>query len=392
MVHFVRPDGACWTLSSGPSAAAEAPPQSASRSKNTAQAQASPANEALPRRLEAQRAAIQSGDANGIEQTSRKVAATALHQMAVLRSTTGDFARAIDLYRHSLNLEDVNDVRLELAVVLLSDGKSDNALEEAEKVVITDPGNARAWAVKGKAYSAKGDYKQGVGALTRSLELKRDVNMQYALASALLRLKEKDKAEAVFREMLRDYGDRAIWHEVFGGAYREATYLDDAIREFQLAAKMDPSLPHIHAFLGATLLEKNYWAPGPEILKEFAEEVKAFPKGYFGHFYEGVLLSQEGQLSEANPHLKAATEADPQNPDPWLYLGLNYSKAQDNPAAKAALLKAVELTGPDQARANFQIRRAYIVLGRLLVNEGNKQEGDVYLKKARGTRATSRWP
>ncbi len=116
--------------------------------------------------------------------------------------------------------------------------------------------------------------------------------------------------------MLRDYGDRAIWHEVFGGAYREAKYLDDAIREFQLAAKMDPSLPHVHAFLGATLLEKNYWAPSPEILKEFAEEVKAFPKGYFGHFYEGVLLSQEGQLSEANPHLKAAIEAILRTPIP----------------------------------------------------------------------------
>ena len=92
--------------------------------------------------------------------------------------------------------------------------------------------------------------------------------------------------------------------------------------------------------------------------------MKAYPDGYFGHFYEGVLLSQQGQLSEANPHLKAATAADPQNPDPWLYLGLNYSKAQDNAAAKAALLKAVELTGSDQARANYQIRRAYIVLGR----------------------------
>jgi tetratricopeptide (TPR) repeat protein len=333
--------------------------------------------------MEAQRAAIRGGDSAAVEQTSRKVTAAALHQMGVLNSATGEFAKAIELYRESLNLEDVNDVRLELAIVFLSDGKADSALEEAEKIVITEPGNARAWAVKGKSYAAKNDYKQAVDSFTRSLELKRDVNMQYALANALLRLKEKDKADAVFKQMLTDYGDRAIWHEVFGGAYRENKYLDDAVREFQLAAKMDPTLPHIHAFLGATLLEKNNWAPDPEILKEFAEEVKAYPQGYFGHFYEGVLLSQQGQLAEANPHLKAATEADPKNPDPWLYLGLNYSKAQDNAAAKTALLKAVELTGSDQARANYQIRRAYIVLGRILVNEGDKPAGNEYLKKAR---------
>ena len=351
--------------------------------KPAAPSQPGPASDELLSRIEAQRTAIRSGDSTAVEQTSRKVTATALHQMAVLSSTKGDFPRAVELYRESLNLEDVNDVRVELAIVFLSNGKPDSALEEAEKVVITEPGNARAWAVKGKAYSAKGDDKQAVDSLTRSLALKRDVNMQYALAGALLRLKEKDKAVAVFKQMLSDYGDRAIWHEVFGGAYRESKYLDDAVREFQLAAKMDPTLPHIHAFLGATLLEKNYWAPSPEIQKEFSEEVKAYPQGYFGHFYEGVLLSQQGQLAEANPHLKAATVADPNNPDPWLYLGLNYSKAQDNAAAKAALLKAVELTGTDQARANYQIRRAYIILGRILVNEGDKQAGNDYLKKAR---------
>jgi len=358
-------------------------PQSPSRNKTSGQRPTAPANDGLPRRLEAQRAAIERGDASAIEQTSRQLAASAIHQLAALSSTTGDYPKAIELYRQSLNLEDVNEVRAELAIAYLASNKPENALEEAEKIIITEPGNARAWAIKGRAYSAKSDDQQAVASLTRSLELKRDVNMQYAVASALLRLKEKAKAEGVFKEMLRDYGDRAIWHEVFGGAYREAKYLDDAIREFQLAAKMDPTLPHIHAFLGATLLEKNYWAPSPEILREFAEEVKAYPDGYFGHFYEGVLLSQQGELADANPHLKAATQADPQNPDPWLYLGLNYSKAQDNAAAKAALLKAVELTGSDQARANYQIRRGYIVLGRLLVNKGNKQEGDVYLKKAR---------
>jgi tetratricopeptide (TPR) repeat protein len=359
------------------------PSAPSSRKKAAAPSQASPANDALVKRIEAQRIAIKGGDPAAVEQTSRKVAATVLHQMAVLSSTTGDLAKAIDLYRQSLNLEDVNAVRVELAITFLSDDKPDNALEEAEKVVITEPGNARAWAVKGKAYSAKDDYKQAVDSLSRSLELKRDVNMQYALAYAFLKLKEKDKAEAVFRQMLSDYGDRAIWHEVFGGAYRETKYLDDSARELQLAAKMDPTLPHIHAFLGATLLEKNYWAPDPEILQEFAEEVKAYPDGYFGHFYEGVLLSQQGDLAQANPHLEAAIKADPQNPDPWLYLGLNYSKAREDAKAKAALLKAVELTGADQARANYQIRRAYIVLGRMLVNEGDKQAGDAYLKQAR---------
>jgi len=333
--------------------------------------------------IQAQRAAIQSGDADSVEQTSRKATAVALRQKAELRSTKGELPGAIDLYRESLDLEDTNDVRLELAMAYLSADKPDNALEEAEKVTITDPANARAWALKGRAYMARNDYLQASDALARSLELHRDVNLQYALAYSFLRLKEKSKAEGVFQQMLQDYGDRAIWHEVFAGAYRETKYLDDSVREFQTATKMDPTLPHIHAFLGATLLEKNYWAPDSEILQAFSDEVRAYPQGYFGHFYMGVLLSQQGELNEANPHLKAAIVADPQNPDPWLYLGLNYFKTQDNANAKTALLKAVELTASDQARANYQIRRAYIALGRISINQGDKPAGDAYLKKAR---------
>ena len=44
---------------------------------------------------------------------------SAIHQLAALSSTTGDFAKAIELYRQSLNLEDVNEVRAELAIVYL---------------------------------------------------------------------------------------------------------------------------------------------------------------------------------------------------------------------------------------------------------------------------------
>ena len=236
---------------------------------------------------------------------------------------------------------------------------------------------------------AKDDYKGAVEALSHAVELSRDVNAQYALAFSLLRLKEKAKAEAVFASMLQSYGDRAIWHEVFGGAYRDTKYLDDSVREFKRAVELDPTLPHIHAFLGAILLEQNYWAPNPEIMQEFTKEVKAYPKGYFGHFYLGVLLSQQDQLADANQHLKLATEADPQNPDPWLYLGLNSFKSRDYPNAKTYLLKTVELTGSDQARANYQVRRAYIALGRILVSEGNKPEAEVYLQKAKDLSAKS---
>ena len=349
---------------------------------------ASPDDELL-HRIQEQRAAVQGGDPPTVQQASRQVTALALRQLAALRVVEGEWAKAAELYRQSLELENVASVRLDLAFAYMSADNPDGALEEINKVLAADPQNARAWQVKGKTLMAKDDYKGAVDALTRSLDLSRDVNAQYALAFSLLKLKEKAKAEAVFNSMLQSYGDRAIWHEVFAGAYRDTKYLDDSIREFKRAIELDPTLPHIHAFLGAILLEQNYWAPNAEIMQEFDKEVKAYPKGYYGNFYRGVLLSQQDQLADANQYLKVATEADPQNPDPWLYLGLNDFKSRDYANAKTCLLKAIELTGTDQARANYQIRRGYIALGRILASEGNKQDAQVYLQKAKDLSAKS---
>jgi len=43
----------------------------------------------------------------------------------------------------------------------------------------------------------------------------------------------------------------------------------------------------------------------------------------------------------------------------------------------------VILTGSDEARSNYQIRRAYVDLGRILMNSGRTEESEVFLAKAR---------
>ena len=67
-----------------------------------------------------------------------------------------------------------------------------------------------------------------------------------------------------------------------------------------------------------------------------------------------------------------AAKADPNNPDPWLYLGLNASKQRDNATAETYLRKAITLTGDDTSRNGYNIRRGYIALARILASEGKK--------------------
>ncbi len=64
-------------------------------------------------------------------------------------------------------------------------------------------------------------------------------------------------------------------------------------------------------------------------------------------------------------------------------MGLNAYSQGDMKRAEEMLRKAVILTGDDEERSNYQIRRAYVELGRILATSGRKEEAEVYLTKAR---------
>ena len=174
----------------------------------------------------------------------------------------------------------------------------------------------------------------------------RDANAQLLLTLAYLNLKDKPKAEAVFREMTQALGDRAIWHVIIGGAYRETGYQFEAVEEFRKAIAMDNSVPHVHYFLGLTLMEINNNGTTPEIMHEYQEGGQEDPRTISsGTMAWGGPESRDGDVEQSNKHLLAASKADPNNPDPYMYLGLNAFKQHDTPTAEAYLRKAILYRG-----------------------------------------------
>lgn len=375
-----------------PLAASTAPSQAQTTHKSSASqkpAQASPQSpqpspyQELQTRLEAQRAAIASGDAVAVEKTSRGLVAFALRGVAQIRSLEAAWPQAVEIYRQSLALEDDIATRLELVTACISADKFDDGLVEINKVLAANPKSAEAWHTKGKLLMAKQDYRGSAEAVTRSLALRRDANAQLLLALAYLNLKDKPKAIAVFQQMLQDYGDRAIWHVIFGGAYRETGFQFEAVDEFRKALALDPNAPHVHYFLGLTLMEINNNGTTPEIMHEYQEEVRQFPDDFFGNYGLGGLESRDGDTEQSNKHLLAASKADPNNPDPFMYLGLNAFKQHDNVTAEMYLRKAISLTGDNVSRNDYNIRRGYIALARILASQDKKEEAQSYFDKAK---------
>lgn len=337
-----------------------------------------------------QRQAVKLGDPIQIANSTRPLSALLLSELAKLRLVQGKGAEASKLYRASLDFEDSPDIRLELASGLLRAGEPQEAVRETARIVEAEPGSASAWAVRGSALRTVGDEGAAVEALTRSLELRPDVNVAYSLASALLARREKDKADRILQQIIAGSNNAPIWHLAVGDAYREARYLTEAVDEFKKAIALDPHLRHAEFFLGLTYLQLNEWGPNSQSFEHLRAAVRLAPRDYVSNFYLGALESTDGSdMASSDRHLHVASEVNPTSPEVWLYLGLNAAREKNTANAKMYLRKAIDLTGPNDDRNNYQIRRVYAVLGRILISEGNRQEGDALLARYKRTEQQS---
>ena len=322
------------------------------------------------------------GDPVTIAAASRELNAQILVLLAQFRLALGKRQEAIALYRESLDLETSTRRRLEFASALLHSGNAAAAVTETDSIVAAEPDNAAAWMTRGSALRDAGRGTEAVEALTRALQLRPDPHIAFALGSTYLSLHDKAKAAAIFDRVLEVSGKSAIWYVAIGDAYRDAGYMDDAVANLKTALARDPKVLHGEFFLGLTYLQMNQWGPNSESFQHLRKAVLQSPHEYISNFYLGALESTDGSdLGASDNHLRAAALADPTQPEVWLYLGMNANREKRLGDAKVFLQKSIDLTGSDESRNNYQVRRAYFSLGRLLISEGDRAQGEALLAR-----------
>ena len=334
----------------------------------------------LPARMQAVAAAQQTGDVAKIATANRSLVAVALRAMAELKLAGGSTTQAIELYKQSLEFDDSSAGRIALALAYMRAQRTDEALAEIDPLTKSDPKNADVWNVEGKLLMDKKQYRPATVALTVSLELQSNVMVAYALGTAYLNVHENDKAAAIFKRLSDATGDRASMHIMVGRAYQNAGMMDEAVREFNRAAALDPKGSRAHYFLGLLYMAQNEWVATPQAREEFTIETKVNPTDFFGNFFLGYIDNNDKMYDDSDRYLKAAALDKPDWPETYLYMGLNAYARKDNQKAEDLLRKAITLTGDDQSRNNYQIRRAYYVLGRIYYTSGRKDEATTYTK------------
>ncbi len=351
--------------------------------------------EALDQHYQAARTFSIGGDPDRAAVEYRAFLAEALRRMANLRANESNYESAVQLFDQAVAIApDSAEIRRDYGNTLFLHGDLEHALIHAQKAVELQPEDTQSQYLLGRVFYEKADYKQAkehLEAAAKASGGKITFAVGYDLALDYLKLEDVNRASVVFDEMMIGLGNTARLHVYFGHAYLITGHYDRAISEFKEALHKDPKIKEAHYLLGLSYLSRDEGNGWEENAAEDRAEIQNNPDDFRPHYDLGNVALKLHHVDEAERELKRASEIQPDNPDPLIALGELYISQRELPEAEVAMTKAISIT-KDASRNQYQVNRAYYVLGRIQVETGHREEGVQNLKTAAELREKSQTP
>ena len=138
-------------------------------------------------------------------------------------------------------------------------------------------------------------------------------------------------------------------HNLLGDVEEQLGNPLEAVREYQRAAELDPSEPDLFDW-GTELLTHRALEPATEV---FTKGNRLFPKSVRMLIALGVAWYARGSYDQATQCLVNASDLDPDNPTPYLFLGKMQSVETTPLKESLDRLARFAQFQPDNARANY---------------------------------------
>lgn len=277
---------------------------------------------------------------------------------------------------------DSADVLVGLAIAYFHSEQYQKAIAPLNKALAHNPESVAAHHMLGKTLFMLGDFPKSTEELQSAHKLSpNDYDVAYTLGLAYLKQRQFAQAKQIYDGMISQLGNRPQLRVLIGRAYRETGFLPESITEFKSAIALDPEFPRVHYYLGLTYLLKDGAARLGDAAEEFKIELATHPHEFFANYYLGILATIERNWSAAIGFLLEASQIQPNNPDPYFYLGQSYQGLQKHEEAIVVLRKTIALT-PELRHNDYQVTNAHYRLGQSLTKIGRGEEGERELQIA----------
>ena len=93
------------------------------------------------------------------------------------------------------------------------------------------------------------------------------------------------------------------------------------------------------------------------------------PNEFFAHYYLGIAATVERNWTVALGYLQKASQLQPDNPDPYFFIGQAFQGLNRHAEAIEAFRKTIALN-PDLKHNDYQVTNAHYRLGQSLMKMG----------------------
>jgi tetratricopeptide (TPR) repeat protein len=217
------------------------------------------------------------------------------------------------------------DVNHRLGKLLLDDGKVAEAIPYLEQASRVNPGDYENSYELALAYARDGQYERA-GTQTRSM-----------LAAQDTAVKELDRQE------------QAELHHLLGDVEEKLGNSLEAVREYQHAAELNPSEANLFDW-GTELLIHRAFEPATEV---FTKGNRLFPRSARMLAGLGVSWYARGSDDQAVERLCQASDLNPDDPNPYLFLGKMQSVETAQSTCMMEKLGRFVSLQPENAHANY---------------------------------------
>lgn len=218
-----------------------------------------------------------------------------------------------------------------------------------KKSVETHPGDFAANHQLGEFYIHVGQLASAIPYLEKAycVDPSHYVNA-YDLALAYFESRNYTAARAQLRSMIQRQ-DTAELHDLLAEAEEKLGNYVEAANEYEKAAHMDPTEHHIFDW-GVELLLHRTIEPATEVFQQGVARYPRSPKLWIGL---GIALYSRGRYDDAVKAFAQATDLNPSDPRPYLFLGKLYNiSTAEAPTVSERLRRFAQLQ-PDNPQALY---------------------------------------
>lgn len=187
-----------------------------------------------------------------------------------------------------------------------------------------------------------------------------DIPTEYILAVSLSQTNDQAGASRVLRELLEEHPKSAELKALLGQAAEQEKNYIDAVRYYQEALSLDPTVPEVEFGLGMIYLRNGEMQKAEQ---HFRNELVHHPHDTRDEYYLAYALGMQQRYDEAIDILRRTVLQHPDFAEARITLGSDLI-AQHKPQEGLEQLLIVEKLQPNDPKLEYQIGVAYRTLGR----------------------------